>query len=134
MSCRKPKSTSVDLGDCIFYCNDRMEEMMKFANELIHFIYDWGWSETVYYGIVVAAFFMQLVFLLWYGKKYQISKRETVITLVIVYPSAYFLVVLLTWIENGFTGWGSNNIVRLFIYVPLIALFVAKLLKKKALL
>ena len=33
------------------------------------------------------------------------------------------------WIESGFTNFGGNNIVRGFIYIPLIAFPVAKILK-----
>jgi prolipoprotein diacylglyceryltransferase len=36
---------------------------------------------------------------------------------------------IMFWMESGFSTWGGNNIVRIFVYVPLIGMPVAKLLK-----
>ena len=106
---------------------------MELANTLIRSIYASGWSNTIYNGVVIFAFFVQLLFLLFYGKKYQLTKLQSAITVLIVYPLGYFWMLVLCWIENGFRGWGGNNIVRLYVYIPLIVLLVAKILKIKAL-
>lgn len=37
--------------------------------------------------------------------------------------------LVLAWIENGFQNWGANNIVRVYVYAPLICILAAKLLK-----
>lgn len=106
---------------------------MELANTFIYFIYDSGWADIIYHGVVILAFFIQMFFLLWYRKKYHLSKLQSVLTVIIVYPLAYFFMLVLSWIENGFTGWGSNNIVRLYVYIPLIVIPVSKLLKIKML-
>ena len=63
---------------------------MELANTLIRSLYASGWSNTIYNGVVIFAFFVQLLFLLFYGKKYQLTKLQSAITVLIVYPLGYF--------------------------------------------
>lgn len=105
---------------------------MDIINSGIRAIDNAGLSDLFYHGIVIFAFFLQGIFLLFYRKKYHLSCKQTLLTLIILYPLAYFWMLTLSWIENGFSGWGSNNIVRLFVYIPLILLLISKLLKVDA--
>ena len=41
----------------------------------------------------------------------------------------FFCIYFITWVEYGFTSWGSNNIVRAYMWVPLLMLPFSKLLK-----
>lgn len=102
---------------------------MTMINDFLRFCYEQGWSKGIYDGIVVVAFVAQLIFLIFYREKYKITLVRAIVTVFIVYPIAYFWMLVLTWMENGFKGWGSNNIVRLYVYVPLISVATAKFLK-----
>ena len=98
-------------------------------NDLLKFCYEQGWSDGIYSSIVIIAFVAQLIFLIFYRKKYGITLLQSIITVLIVYPIAYFWMLVLTWMENGFQNWGANNIVRMYVYAPLICIGAAKLLK-----
>jgi prolipoprotein diacylglyceryltransferase len=98
-------------------------------NNFLRFCYEQGWSDDIYSGIVIFAFVAQMVFLIFYRKKYRITFLQSILTVVLVYPAAYFWMLVLTWIENGFQNWGANNIVRMYVYAPLICIAAAKLLK-----
>ena len=54
---------------------------------------------------------------------------KSIVIVLIVYPVAVLWMLVMYWIANGFRGFGGNNIVRVFVYIPLIAYPVAKLLK-----
>ena len=101
-------------------------------NDLLRFCYDQGWSGTIYSSIVAVAFVIQLVFLIFYRKQQGISLLKAIIIVLIVYPASYFWMLVLAWIENGFQGWGANNIVRVYVYTPLICMVAAKILKMPA--
>lgn len=104
-------------------------EKISMINDLIRFCYEQGWSNKIYSSIVIIAFIAQMVFLIFYRKKYNISLLKSIIVVLIVYPLAYFWMLVLAWVENGFQGWGSNNIVRVYVYAPLIGILAAKVLK-----
>lgn len=97
-------------------------------NDLLRFCYEKGWSDDIYSGVVIFAFVAQLIFLIFYRKKYVITLMQSILTVLLVYPAAYFWMLVLTWIENGFQNWGENNIIRMYVYAPLICVAVAKLL------
>ena len=98
-------------------------------NDLLKFCYEQGWSDKIYSSIVIIAFIAQMVFLIFYRKKYNISLLKSIIVVLIVYPLSYFWMLVLAWVENGFQNWGANNIVRVYVYAPLICILAAKVLK-----
>jgi prolipoprotein diacylglyceryltransferase len=101
-------------------------------NELIQYCDSRGWGTVIYDWVVILAFVVQFVFLFFYRKQNNFSLKEAAITVSLVYPVAYFWMLVLAWVENGFTNWGANNIVRVYVYIPLIAIPVAKILKCSA--
>lgn len=98
-------------------------------NSLIHYVNARGWDAAVYYGFVIAAYFIQILFLFQYRKHYDISAGKTLIAITIVYPVGYILCVAIAWIESGFRIWGVMNIVRLYAFMPLLTVPLAKALK-----
>ena len=101
-------------------------------NDLIRYCYEQGWSNTIYQSIVMIAFVVQMIFLIFYRKKYGMTLMQSIIAVLIIYPAAYFLMLVLAWVENGFQNWGANNIVRVYVYTPLICIVAAKVLKKSS--
>ncbi|MBR5559116.1 MAG: prolipoprotein diacylglyceryl transferase [Oscillospiraceae bacterium] len=71
----------------------------------------------------VAVFF----FFLWRGKYFGVKPIKSVLLVAIVYPSVVLWMMILYWIETG--TFGGNNIVRVFVYMPLFAIPAAKMLK-----
>lgn len=86
-------------------------------------------AEFIYYCFHVLGFIAIFIFNIWYGKKRDISPKKSVITTIIVYGLTYIWIYIQFWIESGFRNFGGNNIVRGFVYIPVIAWPVAKLLK-----
>lgn len=103
---------------------------MTVINEFLHYCWEQGWSSSIYDGIVIAAFMIQTVFLIVYRKKYGLSLKQSLLTVTLVYPLAYYLMLVLAWVENGFQSWGANNIVRVYVYVPLICMAISRILKE----
>ena len=82
----------------------------------------------VYYMFHVLGFVVTFIFMYFYAKKFNLSSWRVIALFSIVYPLVYGFMYVQYWIESGFTAWG-NNIVRCFVWIPVFALPVAKLLK-----
>ena len=80
-----------------------------------------AWADFLYYGFHVLGFLFVFWFNIWYGKKRDISAWKSVLITIVVYGITYIWIYVLFWIESGFRLFGGNNIVRGFIYIPLIA-------------
>jgi len=102
---------------------------MEWINQVIRYCYERGWSDAIYNSIFAIAYVAQLVFLVVYRKKYGLSLLKACLSVALIYPAGYYWMLVLTWIENGFTNWGANNIVRLYVYMPLICAAAAKILR-----
>lgn len=98
-------------------------------NEIIRSITEIGLGKTFYDVFFALGFISVLCGLIWFGKKLELPFKKTVITVLIVYPIVVLWMFVMFWMESGFTTWGGNNIVRIFVYVPLVGLPVARLLK-----
>ena len=98
-------------------------------NNLIRLVDDAGASKAFYDIFFIWGFVSVLLGLLFYGKKLKFPLWKIAVTVCTVYPAVVLWMFVMFWMESGFTAWGGNNIVRIFVYVPLIGLPVAKLLK-----
>lgn len=98
-------------------------------NEFIYTIGEMGLGKTFYNIFFALGFVSVMTGLIWFGKKLDIPLKKIVITVLIVYPVVVLWMFVMFWMESGFTTWGGNNIVRIFIYVPLVGIPVAQLLK-----
>lgn len=95
---------------------------------LIKLIYDNGLTDIVYYSFHALSLISVILWNMWYGPKYGISKKKSIIITVFVFPLTYLWMDVLTWVENQFSNWGAQNIVRVFIYVPIFCIIIAKIL------
>ena len=98
-------------------------------NEVIKNISDMGLSGALYDTFFALGFVSVLIGLLCFGRKLRLPLWKIIITVLIVYPVVVAWMFVMFWIESGFTVWGGNNIVRIFVYVPLAGIPVARLLK-----
>ena len=97
--------------------------------KLIEKIHDMGLTNTIYYTFHVLGYLCVLIFNVWYGKKYKVKPWHAIVTTIIVYSITYLWIHVQYWMESGFRVFGPNNMVRGFVYIPLFALPVAKLLQ-----
>lgn len=88
-----------------------------------------GLTKTVFYSFHVLAFITVMSLALWLGTRLKISKMKSFITVMIVYPLMYLWMLVQYWVENGFKNFGGQNIVTIFIWVPVIAYIAAVILK-----
>ena len=98
-------------------------------NDLIIYISQMGWGKTLYDVFFALGFVSVLCGLIWLGKKLKLPLWKIAVTVVIVYPLVVLWMFVMFWIESGFTAFGGNNIVRIFVYVPLFGLPVARMLQ-----
>ena len=98
-------------------------------SELIKNISDIGLSQTIYDVFFALGFVSVLTGLLLFGKKLRFPLWKTIVTVLIVYPVVVLWMFVMFWMESGFKNFGGNNIVRIFVYVPLMGIPVASLLK-----
>lgn len=98
---------------------------------MIKTIFDAGFSDELYYFFHVIGYLCVLFFNIWFGKKYNMKPWQSIITTFIVYSITYIWIYVQFWIESGFTNWGGNNMVRGYVYIPLIGLLACKILKIK---
>ena len=63
------------------------------------------------------------------GPKLKISRVKAFGVVMIVYPLMYLWMLVQYWVENGFKDFGGQNIVTIFIWVPVISMVAAKILK-----
>jgi prolipoprotein diacylglyceryltransferase len=98
-------------------------------NDILKCCYEQGWSDTIYNinGMLTTA--SQVLFLLFYRKKYNLKWFQAIVIIGIVYSIRGYLITFLTWVENGFQNWGGGNFERVCVFIPLLAIPIAKLLK-----
>jgi hypothetical protein len=98
-------------------------------NHLILMVSEAGLADILYDVFFALGFVSVFFFVVYYGKKMGIKLWKTIVVVLLVYPTAVLWMFTMYWIENGFKSFGGNNIVRIFVYVPLFGLPVARLLK-----
>ena len=98
-------------------------------NDLIIRVNELGMSNTVYDVFFAMGFVSVFLFVVLFARKMCISAGKAILVVLIVYPTLVLWMFVMYWIEKGFSGFGGNNIVRVFVYVPVVAYPVGKLLK-----
>lgn len=96
-------------------------------NAFIELIAQNNMSKLLYDIFFALGFVFVFLCVFYLGMKMKIKAWKTAIVVLTVYPAVVLWMFVLYWIETGF--FGGNNIVRVFVYGPLITYPVAKLLK-----
>jgi len=105
-----------------------MQELVKY---IVIKIANSGLTQIIYYCFHVLAFVSVLMLAIWFGVRLNLRKKQSVLVVLIVYPLMYLWMLIQYWVENGFKNFGGQNIVAIFIWVPIIGLIAAKILKIK---
>lgn len=72
------------------------------------------------------AMIIYIITFIFYGKCYGFSKFKSFLLGFSAVVIDYLVIILITWIDNGFTGFGQQNAVRVFVFNPLIIFIMAK--------
>ena len=100
-------------------------------NQIIQAAYEMGISDQLYDIFFALGFVSVFLFVVLFGRKMGVKTWKGIVVVLIVYPILVLWMFTMYWIESGFRNFGGNNIVRVFVYVPLVAYPVSKLLKIK---
>lgn len=92
------------------------------------YFHELGIHNLIYRGFYVLGFLSIFVFNGFYGKKYKIAPKKSVIFTIVSYALIYLWAYILAWVANGFE-WGHHNAIRVYIWMPLLLLFTGKLFK-----
>ncbi len=96
---------------------------------MINFIYEKGYSQTVYNVFIALCFVGVVVFALWYGEKYKLNRKQSIVASLCILVSTYVFIYFYHWFESGFQSFGGKNLVHGFIYIPIFAYPISRLLK-----
>lgn len=91
------------------------------VNQLLYWIEANGINSLLYKIFFVAGGVALLFFCFTNAKNYKIPLEKAIPFVGFVYSIAVAWMFILFWIESGFQHFGGNNIVRIFVWVPLIA-------------
>lgn len=98
-------------------------------NQLLRYVTEQGLNTTIYNILFSVSFLIVMVYTLTCAGKHKIPRGKAVALIVLTYAVSMMWMFTMCWIENGFKGWGGNNIVRIFVWIPVIAWPITKLLK-----
>lgn len=99
------------------------------VNRFIHWAIEAGYSQFFYNLFFGLGFVVIIIYTLINCKNYRITRGKALLFSFLVYTVTVLWMFFLYWVESGFKNWGGNNIVRIFIWVPVFAYPFAKLLK-----
>ena len=101
----------------------------KILKNIVVTIYDAGLTNTIYYMFHIAAFISVFLMAQWMGKKVNVSRLKSFLLVLMIYPLMYAFMLFYFWMESGFKTFGGQHIVCIFVYAPLLAWVVGKILK-----
>ena len=98
-------------------------------SKLIHAVVDAGKGELFYNIFFALGFVVVIIYTLLNCKNYKISRGKGLLFSFCVYTVTVLWMFFLYWMESGFKNWGGNNIVRIFIWIPVVAYPFCKWMK-----
>ena len=98
-------------------------------NQLLFWVESQGVNTFLYNFFFVAGGVVLVAFCFWNARNYNIPLKKAIPFVVVVYAVSLAWMFFLYWAESGFKNFGGNNIVRIFVWVPVFALPMCKLLK-----
>ena len=90
-------------------------------SKLIHEVVDAGNGKLFYNIFFALGFVAVIIYTLLNCKNYKISRGKGLLFSFCVYTVTVLWMFFLYWMESGFKNWGGNNIVRIFIWMPVFA-------------
>ncbi len=98
-------------------------------NQLMFWIEAKGLNSLLYNFFFVAGGVALMAFCFWNAKNYKIPLKKAIPFVLVVYTVSVAWMFILYWAESGFKNFGGNNIVRIFVWVPVFAWPMCRVLK-----
>lgn len=98
-------------------------------NQLLYWVEARSLNTPLYNFFFVAGGVVLINFCFANAKNYKIPLKKAIPFILCVYSLAVTWMFFLFWAESGFKNFGGNNIVRIFVWVPLIAWPFSKLFR-----
>ena len=98
-------------------------------NQIMHAVEEQGLNSLLYNIFFYAGTVAVFVFAFLHSKNYKLQFRKSIPFVIIVYLLSFVWMFFLYWVMTGFKQWGGNNIVRIFVWVPVFAYPVCKIMK-----
>ena len=98
-------------------------------NQLLFWVEAKGLNSGIYDFFFVGGGVVLIAFCLWNAKNYKIPLKKAIPFVLVVYAVSVAWMFFLYWAESGFKNFGGNNIVRIFVWVPVFAWPMCKWLK-----
>ena len=83
----------------------------------------------MYTVIHIISMIVAMLFNTWYGYKLGLTKLKAGLSSTFSLMLLYITMLLIPWIESGFTAFGSQNMVRAYAFAPIIFIIVSKVFK-----
>ena len=99
------------------------------VSQLIHAAVVAGTGKLIYDIFFALGFVAIILYTLLNCRNYNMSVGKSLVFSFVVYTLTVLWMFFLFWAESGFRKWGGNNIVRIFIWIPVIAWPICRLMK-----
>ena len=99
-------------------------------NSLIAWIAENGLRDTAYSLCGTINVILTIPFCLWYGRKINLKFYKSIICFAYFSFLQGYVMSVIMWMNSGFREWGEANVAVAFVYLPLVALIWAKLLRE----
>jgi len=103
--------------------------MLDALNRLILQISENGQSAQMYNLFQLLNVPVCMAYGLWYGHKLRFGLKKTLLLLLLAFVAIYGWMMVFYWINSGFQSFGGQNMVTIFVHVPIIALGLSRILK-----
>ncbi len=98
-------------------------------NQLLFWVEAQGLNKLLYNIFFVGGSVVLVVFCLLNARNYRIPLKKAIPFVLVVYGVSLAWMFFLYWAESGFKNFGGNNIVRIFVWVPVFAYPMCRWLK-----
>ena len=97
-------------------------------SQLIISAHEKNLTNLIYYGMMAAGLFGELITALILSKKYDVKPWKTLMTWLIGVPLLYLWMKVQFWVESGFKNFSGYNIVRTYVWFPPTAWLISVVL------
>ena len=98
-------------------------------SKLIMWTEEIGINNIIYWAFMGIAFVTAFIYNILNSKHFNLPYSKTIFLTLIGFVVSYVWMCFVTWVDTGFKEWGGINIVRIFVWVPIIIWPLCKLFK-----
>ena len=103
--------------------------MLNGLNQLIQQVVENNQTNLMYNAFQLLNIPISLIYCVWFGRKLKIGLGKILLFFVTSFSIIYAWMLILHWAFNGFNSFGGQNMVMVFVWVPILALGISKLFR-----